>query len=160
MGQVTESPFPSVDELLERYKEKIKGPREICVADFWGKGDHLYKDELGWDWRAIEQMEAESFDPKEIFQYNIVDFGWSISFYYPETDTFYAIDNELYPIVFKRLPKTHRSKYRGLESDGDFHSRGWPLQRFKSRDELWDGIKINGKSLEYVLNHSYIMQVC
>ncbi len=152
-----ENPCAAGLSIWEKYAADTKMNRRICCENFWGKGEHLYKDELGWACRTEEISEARSFIPKKIFQFNIVEFGWNISFYYPENDTFYGIHTEEVPVVLKKLPKIRRSLYRGLESDGNTHRRGWPLQRFKSREELWDGIKINGKSLEYVLNHSYIM---
>lgn len=138
--------------------DKIKVNRKIAISDFFGKEEHVFTDQLGW--QLAEKKEAGSLVSCEIWHYFICIVGLNISFYYPENDTFYGLHTEEIPFTLYRLPRDReRSPYAGLQCSGDTHERGEVVAEFQNRDEIWNNVSIEGKSLEYVLNHSYIIKL-
>lgn len=73
--------------------------RKIVVYNFNGEGKHLYEDELGWT--INEEKEVGSLVSKRIFDFEVVDVGLNLSFYYVDNDTFYGIHRERYLIECK-----------------------------------------------------------
>lgn len=122
-----------------RYTRK----RELILPVFWG--EPLYRDQLGW--QMAEKQEARSYVSKEIFNFEVVLVGLNLAFYYPTNDTYYGLHTEWEPIEFKILP------YGCI----DTHKAGEVLYSFERREDIWDTIKIDGKSFEEVLNNSVIM---
>lgn len=130
--------------------------RKVVVEDFFGVGEHLYEDQLGWT--KWEKMEARSLVSKEIFDFEVVQVGLNLAFYYVDNDTFYGIHTERIPIEVKILPRDRDySPHINSQCKGDTHDKGSVIYSFKNREDLWDGIKIDGKSLEEVLNRSVII---
>lgn len=129
--------------------------RKIAVENFYGEGKHIYIDELGW--RPDERREARSSVSKEIFDFEIVKVGLNLSFYYIDNDTFYGIHTEELPIKIKILPRDRTEAFIGWQCEGDTHDEGEVLYSFDNPKDIWDNVKINGKSLEDVLERSYIM---
>lgn len=129
--------------------------RKIAIKDFYGEGEHVYVDELGW--RELQRQEAKSSVSKEIWNFEIVKVGLNLGFYYIDNDTFYGLHNEEYPIEFKILPRDRSEKYIGWQCDGDTHEKGEVLYSFDNENDIWDTVKIDGKSLEEVLERSYIV---
>ena len=140
---------------MER-RSKLKA-REVVVKDFYGPDEHLYSDMLGW--RTEDKKEARSFVSKDIFKYMIVDVGWNLAFYYVDGDTFYGIHTEWLPIEVKILPRDRAEPYIGLQCEGDTHDDGEVVASFRRREDIWDGLLIDGKSLEEILERSYIMSL-
>ena len=128
--------------------------RKIVVYNFNGEGKHLYEDELGWT--INEEKEVGSLVSKRIFDFEVVDVGLNLSFYYVDNDTFYGIHRERYPIECKILPRDRTQKYIYWQCDCNTHDRGEVIARFDDEHEIWDNLKIDGKSLEEVLLRSYI----
>lgn len=138
--------------------KKIIGKRRIAIPDFYGRGNNIYIDQLGW--QVAEKKEARSLISKEIWEYFICIVGLNISFYFPENDTFYGLHTEEIPYTLYKLPRDkNASPYIGLQCSGDTHEYGEIVYESLDRDKLWDGIHIDGHSLEYVLNHSYILKL-
>lgn len=129
--------------------------RKIAIPNFYGEGKHVYEDELGWPLYA--KKEAGSVVSKEIFSDQVVEVGFNLSFYYIDNDTFYGIHRERYPIECKILPKNREEKYIGWQCDGDTHRDGKVIASFDDEHNIWDNLKINGHSLEDVLERSYII---
>lgn len=139
---------------MEKRQRRIN--RTIVVENFFDKGEHLYSDQLGWSKR--EKKEARSFVSKEIFEFEVVSVGLNLAFYYVDKDTFYGIHTESIPIDVKVLPLDNPdSPYKNSQCKGDTHAHGEVLCSFERPEELWNGIMIDGKSLEEVLNRSYII---
>ncbi len=128
--------------------------RKIVVYNFNGEGKHLYEDELGWT--INEKKEAGSLVSKKIFDFEVVDVGLNLSFYYVDNDTFYGIHRERYPIECKILPRDRTQKYIYWQCDCNTHDKGEVIAQFDDEHEIWDNLKIDGKSLEEVLLRSYI----
>ncbi len=129
--------------------------RKVIITDFFDKDEHLYEDQLGWTTR--EKQEARSFISKEIFDFEIVRVGLNIAFYYVDNDTFYGIHTECIPIEVKVLPRNRSEPFIDWQCKGDTHEDGEVIYSFDNPEELWTGIKINGKTLEEVLERSYII---
>ena len=134
----------------------IERKRVIAIRDFRGPGQHVYEDELGFRERMIS--EARTLVSREAFRYHVEEIGLNLAFYYPETDTFYGIHTESIPIRVKILPRHKEwSNYIGWQCDNDTHDE--PIEviaEFSSVHEIWDNLKINSKSFEEVIRHSYI----
>ena len=96
--------------------------RKIAVENFYGEGEHIYVDELGW--RPEERNEARSSVSKEIFDFEVVEVGLNLAFYYIDNDTFYGIHSEELPIKVKELPRDRTEPYIGWQCDGDTHDEG------------------------------------
>lgn len=130
--------------------------RKIVIENFFDKGEHLYEDQLGWS--KLEKQEARSFVSKEIFEFEVVTVGLNLAFYYVDNNTFYGIHTECIPIEVKMLPIDNPdSPYINSQCKGDTHVHGEVLFSFQHREDMWDGIKIDGKSFEEVLSRSYII---
>lgn len=129
--------------------------RKIVLPDFYGKGDHVYEDELGW--REEMKKEARSMVSKENFDYHVVTVGLNLGFYYIDGDTFYGIHTEQYPIEVKILPRDRTEEYIGWQCRVDTHDIGKVIASFDDEHDIWDNLRINGKTLEEVLERSYIM---
>lgn len=134
--------------------EKVN--RKIVLVNFYGKGKHLYEDELGW-WPSVKE-EAHSQISRDIFEYEIVRIGLNLAFYYIDNDTCYGLHTESLPIEFKILPRDKSLKGTCCQCEFDTHDVGDVLFSFNELSmKIWDVIKIEGKSLEAVLERSVIM---
>lgn len=132
--------------------------RIIAIENFYGPGKHVYEDQLGWG--KEEKREARSFVSKEIFEFEIIRVGFNLAFYYIDNDTFYGLHTERLPIEFKILPRDRSEPYLGWQCEGDTHYDGEVLYSFEEHDmRIWDIIKIDGKSLEEVLERSFIINL-
>ena len=161
-------------------EEVTNEERKIVLSDFYGKGDHVYEDDLGWReemkteywdceygggckaiiddaWRLRRKTEAPKCTSKEVFDYHVVEVGLNLAFYYIDDDTFYGIHSEQYPIEVKILPRDRSKKYLGWQCEADTHDFGEVIASFDDEHDIWDNLRINGKSLEEVLERSYIM---
>ena len=131
--------------------------RKVVVENFFGKDDHLYEDQLGW--QRHEREETRSNVSKEIFNFEIALVGLNIWFYYVDNDTFYAIFGELTNIELHECLRDRREQFlynQFVETDW---YQGKKLQVFDKREDVWNGININGKSLEDVLERSFIINL-
>lgn len=138
--------------------KEIIGTRRIAIPDFYGTGENIYIDQLGW--QSAEKKEARSLISKEIWEYFICIVGLNISFYFPENDTFYGLHTEEIPYTLYKLPRNKNvSPYIGFQCSGDTHEYGEIVFESQEREKLWDRIRIDGHTLEYVLNHSYILKL-
>lgn len=137
-------------------KKNRNRERKIVFKDFYGEGRHIYEDMLGWG--RNEKREARSFVSKKIFEFEVVRVGLNLAFYYLDNDTFYGLHTERFPIEFKILPRDRSKPYTGWQCEGDTHDDGEVLYSFDALDmRIWDTIKIDGKSLEEVLERSFIV---
>lgn len=130
--------------------------RKIAIKDYYGKGKHVYQDEMGF--RKEMKAEARSLVAREVFRYHVEKIGLNLGFYYPPTDTFYAIYNDERPVRVYTLPRDRRrSDFVGWQCDCDPHDEDQLIAIFDDVSEVWDGLKIDGKDFEEVINHSYIV---
>lgn len=95
----------------------------------------------------------------EIFNEFIVNVGFNLAFYYLDNDTFYGIHTERYPIECKILPRDRSVEFLGWQCEADTHDPGEVVASFDDENDIWDGLKIDGKSLEDVIARSFIMGI-
>ena len=130
--------------------------RRIAIKDYYGKGNHVYEDEMGF--RDRMKSEARSLVAREVFRYHVEEIGLNLGFYYPPTDTFYGILTEVRPVKVKTLPRDRRrSDFIGWQCECDPHDQDQLIATFDDISEVWDGLKIDGKDFEEVIMHSYIV---
>ena len=80
-----------------------------------------------------------------------------MAFYYIDNDTFYEIFGESTPVDFIELPRNREEPYIGWQSDAcHWADEGKLIQRFENDKDVWDGIIIDGKSLDEILTRSFI----
>ena len=130
--------------------------RKIVIENFYGEGIHLYEDQLGW--QENERREAKSNVSKKIFWTEVVEIGWDISFYSLDEDLFWGIHTEEEPIVVKALPRNREEQYIFDQCEGDTHDEGEVIATFENREDIWDNLRINDKSLEELIQRSLILQ--
>jgi len=129
--------------------------RKISIPDFWGHGEHIYSDELGF--RKEMNEEAHSFVSREVFKYHVENVGLNLAFYDPITDKFYGIHREDVPCVVKILPRNNNeSPYIGWQCESDTHDVGEVIATFDDVRSIWDDLKIKNEPFETVLLRSYI----
>lgn len=131
--------------------------RKVVVENFFGQGDHLYEDQLGW--QRYEREEARSNVSKEIFNFEVVLVGLNIWFYYVDNDTFYVIFGELTNIELHECLRDRDEKFlydQFVETDW---YQGKKLQVFNKREDVWSGVSIDGKKLGEVLSRSFIINL-
>ena len=130
--------------------------RKIAIKDYYGKGKHVYEDEMGF--RDRMKSEARSLVAREVFRYHVEETGLNLGFYYPPTDTFYAIYNDARPVRVYTMPRDRRrSDFVGWQCECDPHDEDQLIAAFDDITEVWDRLKIDGKDFEEVINHSYIV---
>lgn len=130
--------------------------RKIAIKDYYGKGKHVYEDEMGF--REVMKSEARSLVAREVFRYHVEEIGLSLGFYYPPTDTFYAIFNEVRPVEVYTMPRDRRrSDFIVWQCECDLHEEDQLIATFDEISEVWDNLKIDGKDFEEVITHSYIV---
>ena len=109
---------------------------------------------------AFEKMkeEARTLVAREVFRYHVEEVGLNLAFYYPPTDTFYAIYNDARPVEVVTLPRDRRrSDFIGWQCECNPHEEDQRIATFDDITEVWDGLIIDGKDFEEVINHSYIV---
>ena len=132
--------------------------RKIAIPYFYGPNGDIYEDELGW--QEYDKKETGSLVSKEIWDYFICFVGLNISFYYPGNDTFYGLRAEECPYTLYKLPRCRDcDPYPGNQCSGNTHEKGEVVYQTDDRTQIWDNVRIDGHSLEYILNHSYILRL-
>ena len=135
--------------------EKVNRNRRVVIPNFYGEGEHIYEDMLGWD--EENKKEARSLVSKEIYDFYVTDAGLKLGFYYLDDDTFYGINREVWPYKVSILPRDRSVKYLGYQCEVDVHDDGEVIASFEDEHDIWDSLRIHGKTLEEVLERSYII---
>lgn len=136
---------------------KIK--REIAVRDFYGSGEHIFKDELGVTADIRDCMHSNV--TKEIFLFAMGKLNYEMVFFYTINETFYFIATMETPIQVLTLPRDKRlSRFIGWQCEPDAYEFGTVIATYESIPELWDKFRIDDKSLEEIIPDSYILRFC
>lgn len=145
--------------------KKVKPPNlpkrdhSVVVANFFGEGKNLETWQLGW--QPDNRMETKSSVSKNIFKTYVEIGHFNMIFYYVGDGNFYGIHSENCPIPVFRFKK-EPSEYIDDQIDGqDTHNYmdGEILYMIPCDESVWDTVKIDGKSLEEVLQNSYIVNI-
>jgi hypothetical protein len=124
-----------------------KKDHTVVVTNFFGEGENLEVHQLGW--QLDDKLEAKSSVSKKIFNNYIDDMGLNMVFYYVDDNHWYGIHNEMCPFPF--FPHVQ------MPCDTHTYGKNDVLQWFDCGSSAWNEIKINGNSLEEVLQRSYIL---
>lgn len=129
------------------------------VIDNWMESHPVITtEELGWSEECI--LDAMSEDPKEIFDFFCRNF-FSIIFYFIDDGNFYELFFESDPHKFWRIPKQKNwdGEFVGRQIRWENHEEGEVLFEFDDDTDLWNELKIDGKSIGEVLERSYIAEI-
>ena len=133
---------------------------EIIVRNFFPpritQDSNLYSSMRGRGVR--EKFEAGSNDARKVFEYLVAECGMNLAFYYTIDGEFYGIHREAEPIEFLELPLVPNwdGKYIWESCHSNTHEEGRTLCFVDDPNDLWDSIRIKGKSLDFILAHSFI----
>jgi len=133
--------------------------RKIAIPDFYGSGEHIFEDQLGFD--ADTRAELRMNSSEEIFKYALDDLHYELGFYYPGNQTFYFVATMESPIQLLRIPRDEKeSRFIGWQCVPDAYEFGEVLATFDSAADIWDNYMIDGKPMEEVIPASFILRFC
>lgn len=128
--------------------------RKIAIKDFFNPSEHLYEDELGFN--ASDKKEARSVITREIFEYYICLVRLQMVFYHLDTDKYYSISTMAEPIKVKILPRNLDEPIIYWQCEHDADEDGEVIATFENEEDIWDNLRIDGKSLEEIIPRSFI----
>lgn len=138
----------------------MKNDSKIIVPNFFGKDKPLLANQLGWN--PMQRRETKSSVSRKIFETYVEEWGRNFVFYYVADGNFYGIHAEECPTPVFRFKKdlTEPFIYDQL-GNGDTHNYKDEviLYMVPCNQNIWDVVKIDGKSLEEVLQDSYIVNI-
>jgi hypothetical protein len=136
-----------------------KRDHRIVLPNFFGNNKHLEAWQLGWDTDA--KIEAKSSVSRNIFEFYIAEMGMNLIFYYLEDNNFYGIHAEICPTPFFRFKKVKAEFIYDQLGETDTHDYNTEDVLFwiENKYDIWDTVKINGKSLEEVIQNSFIVSI-
>lgn len=133
---------------------------KILIPNFFGINEPLYANQLGWS--PMHRKETKTSVSRKIFEIYVEDWGRNIVFYYLGDGNFYGIHSENCPTPVFRFKKDMSEPiiYQQLGT-GDTHNydEGEILYLIPCDQKIWDVVKIDGRSLEDVLQNSYIVNI-
>lgn len=133
--------------------------RRIAYRDFYGSGEHIYEDRLGFTADIRDEMRSNV--THDIFVYALGILGYEMGFFYLCNETYYFIATMEDPIQVVELPRDlNESRFVGWQCVVDNYSIGKVLATYDNVEELWENFRIDGKSLEEVIPHSYLTRFC
>lgn len=132
---------------------------EVVVPNFFGHDKNLEAWQLGW--QPENRIEAKSSVSKKILNFYVEECHFNIIFFYTCDGNFYGIHSESCPIPIFRFKKdAARYKIYEIENqDTHDYEKGDILYYVTCGQELWDTVIIDGRSLEEVLQDSYIVNI-
>lgn len=131
----------------------------VVVPNFFGEGKNLEAWQLGW--QPENRMETKSSVSKKIFQTYVEIGHFNLIIYYVVDGNFYGFHSENCPIPvfrFKKEPERYIYDQLGNQDTHDY-MHGELLYMIPCDESVWDTVKIDGKSLEEVLQNSYIVNI-
>lgn len=142
--------------------EKINQPprdHSVVVPDFFGPNRPLEAWQLGW--QPENRRETKTSVSKKIFNTYVAECHFNVIFYYVKDNNFYGIHAEICPTPIFRFKKEPGKFIYDELGDQDTHDYrdGEILYWVDNYSEIWDIVRIDGKSLEEVLQESYIVNI-
>ena len=128
----------------------------VVAENYFDMGKHLEAWQLGWQFE--HKYEAKSCVSKKIFNMYVDFCGRNMTFYYLGDGNFYGIHSEEIPTPVFRFKKDPSEPRIIHQIDGDTHNyeEHEVLYMVDDPKDIWDTVKINGKSLEEVIQNSCI----
>lgn len=132
---------------------------EVVILDFFGPGKNLELWQLGW--QPENRREAKSSVSQKIFDFYVEECHFNIIFYYVKDGNFYGIHSEDCPTPIFRFKKETAQYpiYKIENQDTHDYNSGEILYMIPCNQKIWDVVRIDGKSLEEVLQDSYIVNI-
>ena len=139
--------------------DTVKRNHDVVIPNFFGEGKNLEMWQLGW--QPENRRETKSSVSKKIFQTYVEEGGFNMIFYYVRDENFYGIHAENCPIPVFRFKKELSTYPIYAIEDQDTHDyySGDILYMIPCDESVWDTVKIDGRSLEEVLQESYIVNI-
>lgn len=129
--------------------------REIAIADFLGKGKHIYRSEIGF--RREMMRDARMTGSNDLFLYYVGENLYDLVFFDPITHLFYGIVHEKELLVARCCGRESMvSPFIGKPGLSQIQKCGTIMGTYNDAQSAWDSFSGNGESLEQVLNRSYI----
>ncbi len=131
----------------------------VIVANFFGEGKNLEAWQLGW--QPENRKETKSSVSKKIFNTYVMVCHFNMIFYYVEDGNFYGIHAENCPIPVFRFKKADSRYpiYQIENQDTQDYKEGELLYMIQCDESVWDTVQLDGKSLEAILQNSYIVNI-
>lgn len=137
----------------------MKIERKIAIRDFYGSGEHIFEDEMGFTSDMRDAMRSNV--TQEIFLYAMGVLNYEMAFFYTANKTFYFIATMENPIQVLTLPRDIRlSRFIGWQCEADAYEFGTVIATYNTVQEIWDDFRIGDKSLEEIIPDSYILRFC
>lgn len=136
-----------------------KKDHTVVRYNFFGKGMHLEAWQLGWDLYC--KVESKSSVSKKIFDYYIQNGGMNMIFYYLGDDNFYGIHGEEIPTPifrFKKISADYTIDEIGTQDTHSYQQQEI-LYMVENNQEIWSSVTINGKTMEEIIQNSYIINI-
>lgn len=129
--------------------------REIAIADFLGKGKHVYRSEIGF--RREMMRDARMTGTYDLFRYYVGENLYDIVFFDTMTHLFYGIVHEKESLVARRCGRDSMvSPFIGKPGLSQIQKCGTIMGTYNDAQSIWNSFSCNGESLEQVLSRSYI----
>lgn len=141
------------------HQDLPKRNHDVVIPNFFGEGKNLEMWQLGW--QPENRRETKSSVSKKIFQTYVEEGGFNIIFYYVFDGNFYGIHAENCPVPVFRFKKEQSVYpiYAIENQDTHDYTKGEILYMVPCDESVWDTVKIDGKSLEEVIQDSYIVNI-
>jgi len=127
--------------------------RKIAFANYYGFGEHLYEDRLGF--LETDRQNAGSNVTKDIF-HRLLNNRFELGFFYVDNGEYYFIATMENPIQVIHMPRNSEvSQFAGFQC-ADSYDFGTILATYDTVEDIWNNFRIGDKNLEEVLQRSYI----
>lgn len=132
---------------------------EVLIHNFFGEDQPLLSNQLGWT--VDQKRNAKTSVSRKVFEYFVEELQRNLIFFYVKDGNFYGIHSENCPTPVFRFKKDTSEKYLFDQLEGDTHNydEGEILYMIPCDEKIWDVVKIEGRSLEEVLQDSYIVNI-
>lgn len=132
---------------------------EVLIHNFFGEDQPLLSNQLGWT--VDQKRNAKTSVSRKVFEYFVEELQRNLIFFYVKDGNFYGIHSENCPTPVFIFKKDTSEKYLFDQLEGDTHNydEGEILYMIPCDEKIWDVVKIEGRSLEEVLQDSYIVNI-
>ncbi len=129
--------------------------REIAIADFLGKGKHVYRSEIGFRKEMIR--DARKTGIYDLFKFYVGENYYDIVFFDSVTNLFYGIAREKEILIARCCDRESIvSPFIGKPGLSQIQKSGRIIGSYNDAQSIWNSFSSNGESLEQVLSRSYI----
>lgn len=147
--------YTVVPSLLVRVFTWAWQRRDVAIADFLGKGKHIYRSEIGFRKEMIR--DARKTGTYDLFKFYVGENYYDIVFFDPATNLFYGIAREKELLIARCCDRESIvSPFIGKPGLSQILKSGSIIGSYNDAQSIWNSFSSNGESLEQVLSRSYI----